>query len=61
MWVRDKVDFYPARADTLDGVAREAAWSHLVEAMPFFLEYDKSTERTLPVIRLSPDSDRSPE
>lgn len=54
VWVRDKADFYPARADTLGGAARAAAWAQLVEAMPFFLEYDEKTERTLPVIRLSP-------
>lgn len=53
VWVRSKANFYEARATTLRGDARAAAWAKMVEAMPFFDGYEKKTDRILPVIRLS--------
>ena len=53
VWVRNKADFYEARAATLEGEARTAAWAKMVTAMPFFGGYERKTDRILPVIRLS--------
>ncbi len=52
VWVRDKADFRAATAVTLEGEERAAAWSKLVDAMPFFGEYERKTDRVMPVIRL---------
>ena len=37
----------------LDGDARAEAWQRVVEAVPRFAGYERATDRTLPVIRLS--------
>ncbi len=52
VWVRNKADFYEARATTLEGEERAVAWANLVAAMPFFGGYEKKTTRVMPVIRL---------
>jgi deazaflavin-dependent oxidoreductase (nitroreductase family) len=52
VWVRNKADFYEARAVTLDGAERAAAWAKLVAVMPFFGGYELKTSRLIPVIRL---------
>jgi deazaflavin-dependent oxidoreductase (nitroreductase family) len=52
VWVRNKAEFYEARASTLEGAERAAAWEQLVNAMPFFGEYERKTDRVMPVIRL---------
>jgi deazaflavin-dependent oxidoreductase (nitroreductase family) len=52
VWVRNKADFYEARATTLEGDERANAWGKLVGAMPFFGEYELKTDRVMPVIRL---------
>ena len=56
VWVRNKADFYEARATTLGGEERAAAWEKLVEAMPFFGDYEQKTDRVMPVIRLARQS-----
>ena len=38
----------------LDGDARAEAWQRVVEAVPRFAGYERATDRTLPVIRLTP-------
>ena len=53
VWVRNKADFYEARARTLEGEERKAAWEKLATAMPFFGDYERKTDRVMPVIRLS--------
>ncbi|MDF1597577.1 MAG: nitroreductase family deazaflavin-dependent oxidoreductase [Acidimicrobiia bacterium] len=53
VWVRDRADFYAAAAETLEGEERAIAWSKLVAAMPFFGDYEKKTNRVMPVIRLT--------
>jgi proline iminopeptidase len=53
VWVRNKADFYEAHATTLEGEERAAAWGKLVEAMPFFGDYERKTDRVMPVIRLA--------
>lgn len=53
VWVRNKADFYEARATELEGEERTRAFSKLVEAMPFFAGYENKTSRVMPVIRLS--------
>ena len=56
VWVRNKADFYEARATTLEGEERAVAWAHLVAAMPFFAGYETKTTRVMPVIRLAHQS-----
>lgn len=53
VWVRNKAEFYEARATTLEGEERAVAWTKLVGAMPFFGDYELKTSRVMPVIRLS--------
>ncbi|MDR9450483.1 MAG: nitroreductase/quinone reductase family protein [Acidimicrobiia bacterium] len=53
VWVRNKADFYEARATTLEGPERAAAWAKMVKAMPFFGEYEQKTDRVMPVVRLA--------
>lgn len=53
VWVRNKADFFEARATELEGEERTRAFSKLVEAMPFFAGYEKKASRVMPVIRLS--------
>lgn len=54
VWVRHKAEFFEARAGTLEGDQRAAAWAEIVAVMPFFDEYRTRTERELPVVRLTP-------
>ena len=56
VWIRNKADFYEARATTLEGEERAAAWAKIVETMPFFGDYEQKTDRVMPVVRLSPSS-----
>ncbi len=60
VWVRDKAEFHAATAVTLEGEERSAAWSKLVAAMPFFGEYERKTDRVMPVIRLVPEGNLEP-
>lgn len=52
VWVRNKADFYEARAEILDGEQRDAAFGAIADVMPFFRRYAERTDRSLPVIRL---------
>ena len=53
VWVRNRADFYEARATTLEGDERAAAWEKIVETMSFFGDYEQKTDRVMPVVRLS--------
>lgn len=54
VWVRNKHRFYSARSTVVEGEERSTAWSAIVETMPFFADYERKTDRVMPVIRLSP-------
>jgi deazaflavin-dependent oxidoreductase (nitroreductase family) len=43
-------------AEQLHGAAREEAWRQITAAVPRFAEYQRKTDRELPVIRLVPPS-----
>jgi len=43
-------------AESLHGSARDAAWQAIVERSPNFGNYERSTDREIPVIRLRPAS-----
>lgn len=43
---------FPARAETLSSAEKERVWPHLVEIFPPYADYQKKTERDIPVIRL---------
>jgi deazaflavin-dependent oxidoreductase (nitroreductase family) len=43
-----------ARARVAEGEERERIWAQMAETYPPYLEYQKSTERTIPVVVLDP-------
>jgi deazaflavin-dependent oxidoreductase (nitroreductase family) len=45
-------DTMPVRARVAEGAERERLWSHQVEVMPGFAEYQAKTCRTIPVVVL---------
>jgi deazaflavin-dependent oxidoreductase (nitroreductase family) len=46
----------PVTAESLHGSERAAAWKTIVERSPNFGDYEKGTDREIPVIRLKPVS-----
>ena len=42
----------PARAEVLEGAARDEVWERQKQLMPGFAEYEAKTSRTIPVIAL---------
>jgi len=42
------------RATSLAGAEREVAWRRIVSAAPGFAEYQRKTDREIPVVRLTP-------
>lgn len=44
----------PVVATVLDDDAREPIWTRQKEVMPGFAEYEKATDRTIPVVLLTP-------
>ena len=55
--VRIKVgkDEFKARPESLHGAEREEAWKHIVSLAPGFAKYETSTDRQIPIIRLTPE------
>ena len=45
-------DRYTARAEILPREERDQVWQRIAAAMPNFAEYQKKTERVIPVVRL---------
>ena len=43
-----------ARAETVEGEKRERLWEALVEVWPAYADYQKKTERKIPVVALHP-------
>ena len=54
-WVKagsqEEVKVHP---ELLHGPEREAAWKHIVERAPGFGKYETTTDREIPVFRLTP-------
>lgn len=50
--VRDGDEVHDARAVVLEGEARDEAYAAAVEDMAGFAEYERQTDRTIPVVRL---------
>jgi deazaflavin-dependent oxidoreductase (nitroreductase family) len=48
----------PVVARSLEGAERTAVWEMLKAAYPFFAEHERATERTIPVVALTPPEDR---
>jgi deazaflavin-dependent oxidoreductase (nitroreductase family) len=41
--------------EQLDGSSRDAAWQRIVASQPRFADYQRKTDRILPIVRLYPD------
>jgi len=52
VWVRFRDDFFPARAEVLDGEERGPIWERITSIAPGFADYEARSERTIPVVRL---------
>jgi len=50
----------PVMAEQLHGAEREQAWQQITTSAPRFAQYEKKTDRELPVIRLVPRSGAQP-
>ena len=53
VWVRDKADFYEARAEVLDGDEHADMWARIVAWAPGFQTYQDKVDRTIPLVRLN--------
>jgi deazaflavin-dependent oxidoreductase (nitroreductase family) len=49
----------PVTAEQLHGAERDQAWQQITAAAPRFAQYQRKTDRELPVIRLAPRSGQS--
>ena len=52
LWIETAGDKIAVRAEQLHGEERSAAWTLITTAAPRFAQYQESTDRELPVIRL---------
>jgi deazaflavin-dependent oxidoreductase (nitroreductase family) len=53
-WVGDRFESAPVTARALDGEERDRAWAQITSRAPGFGEYQKQTERVIPVVELTP-------
>ncbi len=51
---------FEARAQVPDGEQRDRRWARHVEAAPGFADYEKSTDRVIPIVVLQEQSSASP-
>ncbi|MBV9602426.1 MAG: nitroreductase family deazaflavin-dependent oxidoreductase [Chloroflexi bacterium] len=42
------------RADSLSGAERTQMWNHIVAQAPVYAEYQRKTDREIPIVRLTP-------
>jgi deazaflavin-dependent oxidoreductase (nitroreductase family) len=54
-WITVGKDHQKAHAESLKGAERETAWKRIVSAAPNFGKYETTTDRQMPIIRLTPD------
>jgi len=57
VWIEVDGSSYRATVAQLDGTERAAAWPRIVAAHPRYGEYQKKTDRVLPVVRLTATGD----
>ena len=55
--LQDDTRSWTARAREIEGAEREQWWPRCVEAFPPYAEYQKKTERLIPVFVLEPVED----
>jgi len=53
VWIEVAGRSVPATAEKLEGPSREAAWQRVIARHPRYAAYQRKTDRTLPMIRLS--------
>jgi deazaflavin-dependent oxidoreductase (nitroreductase family) len=56
VWITVDKKVYKAHPDSLHGAERDEAWKRIVSIAPGFGRYDTTTDRQMPVIRLTPES-----
>lgn len=52
VWLRVGTERFAARAETLSSQEKARVWPHLVEVFPPYADYQKKTDRDIPVVRL---------
>lgn len=55
-WITVNKEVYKVRAESLKGSERDEAWKRIVSVAPNFGKYETTTDRVIPVIRLTPDA-----
>ena len=59
--VQVEAERFPARARTATGAERSALWDQMVKIYPPYADYQKRTEREIPVVILEPSADPAAE
>ena len=54
-WATVAKKVYKVHVEFLKGAEREEAWKRIVSLAPGFGKYETTTDRQIPVIRLTPD------
>jgi deazaflavin-dependent oxidoreductase (nitroreductase family) len=56
VWVTVANEDYKVHPESLHGAEREEAWKRIVALAPGFGKYETTTDRVIPVIRLTPEA-----
>ena len=56
VWIMVGHDEFKVRPELLQGAEREKAWHRIVSVAPGFGKYETTTDRKIPVFRMTPDS-----
>jgi len=59
VWVTVEQEVHKVNPDSLHGAERGEAWKRIVSLAPQFGKYEKTTDRLIPVIRLTPETPTS--
>ncbi len=57
VWIEVEGQRHRVRAETLSGPARAAAWARIVAEQPVYAGYEQSTDREIPIVRLTRPGD----
>jgi len=57
VWIKVGRAVIKALPDSLHGAEREDAWKRVVAAAPGYSRYETTTDREIPIIRLTPDTE----
>ncbi|HEU4424054.1 MAG TPA: nitroreductase/quinone reductase family protein, partial [Pilimelia sp.] len=60
VWIEVAGQHTRVTAEQLDGERREEAWQRIASSQPRYADYQRKTDRVLPIIRLSPAPDTDP-